>query len=99
MSAPEVSGGKQSRRIRISRRKGFFLGLLVVLVVYPTVLGVLPWALSLLTPRYGWTGSGPGIWNLLGLIPVVAGTAGLLWVFAVLLAQFPPRHLPVTTTC
>jgi len=30
--------------------------------------GVVPWAISLLTRRHGWTGSGPGISNVLGLI-------------------------------
>jgi protein-S-isoprenylcysteine O-methyltransferase Ste14 len=53
------------------------------------MVGVVPWALSLLTPRYGWTGRGPAAWNLLGLIPVVAGVAGLVWVFGVMFAQFP----------
>ena len=41
------------------------------------------------TPRYGWTEGGPGTWNLLGLIPVVTGTAGLIWVFSVMFAQLP----------
>jgi protein-S-isoprenylcysteine O-methyltransferase Ste14 len=53
------------------------------------MVGVLPWALSLLTPHLGWTEGGPGSWNLLGLIPVVAGIAGLVWVFGVMLAQVP----------
>jgi len=73
---------------------GFVLGLFIVSVVYPFMVGVLPWALSLLTPRYGWTESGPATWNLLGLIPVVAGSVGLLWVFSVMFAQF--SKLPAT---
>jgi protein-S-isoprenylcysteine O-methyltransferase Ste14 len=56
---------------------------------------VVPWALSLLTPRYGWTETGPGSWNLVGLIPVVAGIGGLIWVFSVGLAQFPKLTWPV----
>jgi protein-S-isoprenylcysteine O-methyltransferase Ste14 len=59
------------------------------LVVYPLIFVVLPWALSLLTPRFGWTEGGPGSWNLLGLIPVAAGIAGLIWVFSVMFAQVP----------
>ena len=51
-----------------------------------------PWALSLLAPRYGWTESGPATWNRLGLIVVMAGIAGLIWVFGVMLAQI--RHFP-----
>ena len=31
----------------------------------------LPWAISLLTPHYGWAAGRPGLWNLLGLIPVL----------------------------
>jgi protein-S-isoprenylcysteine O-methyltransferase Ste14 len=65
------------------------LGLPVVLIVYPFMVVVLPWALSLIAPRYGWTESGPATWNLLGLIPVVAGIIGLIWVFSVMAAQFP----------
>lgn len=38
----------------------------------------LPWAISLLTPRYGWTDGRPGFWNLVGLVPVLLGSAGLL---------------------
>jgi protein-S-isoprenylcysteine O-methyltransferase Ste14 len=94
MSTPEASDGKPARRTRSSRRVALLLGLLVVLLVYPLMVGVLPWALSLLTPRLGWTESGPGIWNLLGLIPVVAGLAGLVWVFGVMFAQLP--KLPET---
>jgi protein-S-isoprenylcysteine O-methyltransferase Ste14 len=65
----------------------FLLGLFVALVVYPLMVGWLPWAISLVTPHYGWTESGPAIWNLLGLIPVVAGIAGLIRVFSGMLAQ------------
>jgi protein-S-isoprenylcysteine O-methyltransferase Ste14 len=49
---------------------------------YPLALfvwGVLPWAISLLAPRYGWVAGRPGVWNLLGLIPVLVGTTGMLW--------------------
>ena len=89
MSTSEVRDGKPSRRVHIPRWMAFQFGLFVVLVVYPLMVGVLPWAISLLTPRYGWTESGPGTGNLLGLIPVAAGTAGLIWVFSVMFAQFP----------
>jgi protein-S-isoprenylcysteine O-methyltransferase Ste14 len=49
----------------------------------------LPWALSLLTPRLGWADSGPGAWNLVGLVPVAGGILGLVWVFGTMFAQFP----------
>jgi protein-S-isoprenylcysteine O-methyltransferase Ste14 len=61
-------------------------------LAYPLALivwWVLPWAISLLTPRYGWAAGRPGLWNLLGSIPVLIGTIGLLWGVAVHSAQSP----------
>ncbi len=61
-------------------------------IAYPLALivwEVLPWAFSLLTPRYGWVGGRPAIWNLLGLIPVLIGTTGLLWGVALHSAASP----------
>ena len=61
-------------------------------LAYPMALIVwemLPWAISLLAPRYGWVAERPGMWNWFGLIPVLAGTAGLLWGVAVHSAQSP----------
>ena len=52
----------------------------------PRVGGV-AWAISLLTPRYGWVAGSPSIWNLLGLIPVLVGTIGLIWGVAAHSAQ------------
>jgi protein-S-isoprenylcysteine O-methyltransferase Ste14 len=51
-------------------------------LAYPLALLVwegLPWAISLLSHRYGWIAGRPGTWNLLGLIPILIGTIGLLW--------------------
>jgi protein-S-isoprenylcysteine O-methyltransferase Ste14 len=62
---------QQSKKVSVPWWIGFVIGL--------TVWEVLPWAISLLTPRYGWTASYPSSWNLLGLIPVVAGTIGFIW--------------------
>ena len=44
---------------------------------------------SLLTPRSGWAAGRPGFWNLLGLIPVVVGTTGLIWTMVLHFAQSP----------
>jgi len=49
-----------------------------------TVLGLgvhvaLPWAISLITPRYGWADGRPGGWNAIGLIPVAMGLAMIAW--------------------
>jgi protein-S-isoprenylcysteine O-methyltransferase Ste14 len=40
---------------------------------------VLPWAISLLGPWYGWTDGRPAVWNLLGLVPVAVGVMALVW--------------------
>ncbi len=57
--------------------------------LFAIVWGMIPWTLSLLTPRYGWTAGRPGIWNLLGLIPLTAGIAGSL---STLLMHFAESH-------
>ncbi len=88
MSTPEVPANKRSHRTRISRRMLFVFGAFVVAVVYPFAFGVLPWLLSLLTPRLGWTEHGPAAWNILGLFPVVATALGLACELSVGFAQF-----------
>jgi protein-S-isoprenylcysteine O-methyltransferase Ste14 len=67
----------------------FIFGAFVVLVVYPFAFGVLPWLLSLLTPRLGWTEHGPAAWNIMGLFPVVAVALGLALILPWGFAQFP----------
>jgi protein-S-isoprenylcysteine O-methyltransferase Ste14 len=61
-------------------------------LAYPLALivwGVVPWAISLLTPHYGWTAGHPGPWNLFGLIPVLVGSTGLIWGLALHSAKSP----------
>jgi protein-S-isoprenylcysteine O-methyltransferase Ste14 len=93
MSTPEVPASKRSHRTRISRRMAIIFGVFVVFVVHPFAFGVLPWLLSLLTPRLGWTEQGPAAWNILGLFPVVAVALGLAFEYSVGFAQF--RKLPL----
>ncbi len=47
--------------------------------LFAIVWGVVPWALSLLTPHYGWAAGRPSLWNWLGLIPLAVGLAGSIW--------------------
>jgi protein-S-isoprenylcysteine O-methyltransferase Ste14 len=89
VNTDEVHEGKPSWRIRVPRWMVLIMGFFVGMVAFPIVHGVLPWTLSLLTPRYGWTEGGPGTWNLLGLIAVATGTAGLIWVLVVMFAKVP----------
>jgi protein-S-isoprenylcysteine O-methyltransferase Ste14 len=60
-------------------------------VAIPLAHGVIPWAISSLTRRCGWTEGRPGIWNLPGLVPVALGAAALIWVLVVGLGQTPKR--------
>ncbi len=69
MSAPEVTNKTPRKTIP------FWLAL----VLYAAVWGAIPWTLSLLTPRYGWTAGRPGLWNWFGLIPLAVGLVGSLW--------------------
>ena len=94
MSMPEVAGGKTPYWFSLPRWVAIQLGLFVWLVLFPLVHGVIPWAISLLTPRYGWTEGWPGVLNLSGLIPVIVGAAGLAWIFVTALlnmARMPER--------
>jgi protein-S-isoprenylcysteine O-methyltransferase Ste14 len=71
MKSKEISNQEPPKRASIPLWLGFVLALLV--------WGAIPWALSLLTPRFGWAGGHSGLWNLPGLFPVTIGTTGLLW--------------------
>jgi len=71
MSTPKMSNSHQPKKTRFMP---IWLALPLALIVWE----VIPWALSLLTPRYGWSEGNLSIWNLLGLIPVVLGTIGLI---------------------
>ena len=61
-------------------------------LAYPLALivwWILPWAISLLTPYFGGLAGRPDPWNLLGLIPALIGTIGLLWGVAAHSEQSP----------
>jgi Phospholipid methyltransferase len=80
-NTPETINNQQSKSVAWPRWKGALYGA----VGFPLVHGAVPWALSLLTRRYGWSqhrplpGSRPGGWNLLGLILVAAGSVYAIW--------------------
>jgi protein-S-isoprenylcysteine O-methyltransferase Ste14 len=87
VSMPTVPDRQQSNGLSLPRWIAPILGLFVWLVAIPLGHGVLPWAISLLTPRYGWVTGHPGGWNLLGLVPVVVGIALLIWIMVLGLAH------------
>ncbi len=87
MSAPEVPDVTPPRKAGIPRWAALALAPLVWLVAIPLGHGVVPWAISLLGPRYGWADGKPAVWNLPGLLPVAAGAVVLLWLMVLGFAQ------------
>ena len=92
MSTTTTPDRNSTRGRGIPRRVLLPLALFLWLVGMPLLHGILPWALSRLGPRYGWTAGYPGTWNWLGLIPIAAGTALLIGIFGSGLARV--RELP-----
>jgi protein-S-isoprenylcysteine O-methyltransferase Ste14 len=80
VNAPEAPEVKPARKASLPRWAVLALAPFVWLIAIPLVHGVVPYAISLLGPRYGWTDGSYAAWNLLGLVPVAAGAGVLLWV-------------------
>ena len=57
-------------------------------VAIPIGHGLVPWLLTWLTPRFGWTDGRPATWNMLGLIPIAFGAALLLWILFLGLSRY-----------
>jgi protein-S-isoprenylcysteine O-methyltransferase Ste14 len=72
---PEPPAHKGRRELVLPRRAVPFVWAIIVLIIQI----LLPWAVSGLGPRYGWSPRGPGPWNLSGLIAVVLGLALYTW--------------------
>jgi len=72
MNTSNTSNSGQPKRTK-------FISLWLALALALLVWEGMPWAISLLTHRYGWAEGRPSNWNWLGLIPVLIGTAGLIW--------------------
>ncbi len=81
MSTSNIPNSGQPKRASIP----WWMAFVMALIVY----NVGSWAVSLLTRRYGWAAGHPSPWNLLGLIPVLVGTIGLLWTMVLHFAQSP----------
>src|SRR5262245_46385440 len=91
MSTSQLPEYKPKSRLSVRRSTALILALFVWLIVIPFAHGVIPWAISTLMPRYGWTGGEPGIWNYLGLILVSMAGALLLWLLVLGLAHAPRK--------
>ncbi len=70
---------------------------LVWIVGVPLVHGGLPWWIASFGAHPGWTDAAPGVWNLLGLVPVAAGAVALVWVMRMHLARMP-EHVKLEWT-
>ena len=52
---------------------------LVWAAIVLVIMGILPWLVARVGPRYGWTECTPGGWNVAGLLAVAAGLAMYAW--------------------
>ncbi len=80
---------KRPDEVGIPRWLVLVLGLFIWLVVIPFIHGVVPWAISLLTTRCGWTEGRPGTWNLLGRLPVALAIACFIGIMVMGFARVP----------
>ena len=85
------------RPVGIPRWLAIALAPIVLLVGIPAVHAGIPWALSHLGPRFGWTDGSPSGWNLLGYVPVAAGAILLVWIMIFELSQYKnlPEWVPI----
>ena len=72
MNSSNIPDTEQPKRARVLPR---YMAYPLALIVWE----VAPWAISLLTTRYGWVAGRPSRWNLLGLIPILVGNIGFIW--------------------
>ena len=79
MTKTDIPNSEQPKRADIPRWLAVSIALVFWVILLPLVHGRIPWALSFLTPRYGWINGRPTSWNLLGLIPVALATVCLIW--------------------
>jgi protein-S-isoprenylcysteine O-methyltransferase Ste14 len=81
MSETDQSEESGPARPPRSLPRGAALAVWIVMwfVLLPLVHAGIPWALSTLAPRYGWTDGRPSAWNLSGLVLAAAGLACVAW--------------------
>jgi hypothetical protein len=97
---PQLTPPNGRRELRLPRWAVPIVWAILVLVI----LVVLPWAVSKLGPRYGWSQAVPATWNLTGLIAVTAGLVMYVWCLVFhfksyrdsVRVGFSPPHLVVT---
>ncbi len=89
MTAPELPDRKPSQGASLPH----WLGALILALAFLLLHIAAPWGLSLLSARHGWVDGRPGPWNLIALIPVVAGIGGTFWIIALHFRASPGSFL------
>jgi hypothetical protein len=89
--APATRGDEIARRPRTRTLSRLTVVILVWALGVPLAHGVAPWAISLLSSRFGWETTSPGIWNFFGLVPIALGIAGLVWIMVTAWVESPKR--------
>ena len=97
MNSIDSPTNQQPDEANLPRWLVLLIALFFWLILMPLVHAGLPWVLSLMAPRYGWMGGSPGIWNLLGLIPIALATICLIWLMILHFSRFP-RHVKLERT-
>src|SRR5262245_13714637 len=100
MSTPNVPNDGQAKKVGVPRWMAVLIALVFWFVGVPLFYGILPWAISLLTPHYAWQEGKPGVWNLLGLIPAGLGIACLIWIMILHFSRTPeiPERIELERT-
>jgi protein-S-isoprenylcysteine O-methyltransferase Ste14 len=83
--------GEPHRTVSLPRWAVITGAVAVAVGLLPVILVLLPWAVSSLTPRIGWTGQHPSSLNLLGLLPIIVGYSVILWCYVLHLASQTQR--------
>src|SRR5262245_32211395 len=75
----------------VPRWMGLILVLCAWLIAIPFAHGLIPWMVSTLVPRHGWTDAHPAIWNWLGLVVVAVAVGLLAWILFIGIIHTPKR--------
>jgi len=91
MSTSNVPDRSQMKSTDVPGWVALIIALIFWVILLPLFHAGIPWALSLLTPHYGWIDGRPTTWNLLGLIPIALATILLIWLMILHFSRIPKR--------
>ncbi len=89
MNTSNVPDNSQPRSADVPGWVALIIALIFWVILLPLVHAGIPWALSLLTPHYGWIDGHPATWNWLGLIPVALAAILLIWLMILHFSRIP----------